>query len=482
MSSTRVASGLLLVFLATVSPLASQSTPDPAGFSVAMSRLELDLELDFEEGSLDGWVQLSISNLGESAVREVPLNVGRLMTVHRAAEVRPSGGTTILDFTQAVSVFTDSPKRQVNHLVVSLDRPLEPGATVEVRLDYGGYLVGYTETGSRYIQDRVDEAFSILREDAFAWPTLGTLSRRANRIAPRPDFDFTASVTVPDGHTVASGGRLAERTEESGRTTFRYESVGPVPFLNLPVARYALLEDEGVRVFHFPDDSVGAQRILESATRGLELLEDWFGPLTSEPELSVMEIPEMWGSQASLTAGIIQTADAFRDAGRMSQLYHELTHLWNAPDLDQPSARWNEGLATFLSLRMSSELDGWDGMGQDVERTAAGLVEASRGRTTLAQVPFIQYGEANATGLSYRVGYLMFYSLHRAMGEAAFDAALGDYYRRHIQIGGTFEDLMDLLRSVSSVELDQFFQTWVYTTDWFHQLAAGERVEDIGLR
>ncbi len=473
MRSPLTAPCILAVLLAAHDSAAAQAADD---FGLAMTRLELTLDLDYSDGSLAGWALYEIANLSSAGVAEIPFNLGRLMTVHAARG--PEGDT--LGFTQDVAVFIDSPRRQVNHVVVTLPRPLAPGAAVLLRLDYGGYLVGYTETGSLYIQDRVDEAFSILREDAFAWPTVGTLSRRTNRVAPRPDFAFTARVTVPETYTVASGGRLVEERTEDGQTTFVYESTAPAPFLNLPVAKYGIMQRAGVRVYHFPSDSVGALRVLEGATKGLGLLERWFGPLGTVPDLAVMEIPDRWGSQASLTGGIIQTADAFRDAGRMAGLYHELTHLWNAPDLDQPSARWNEGLASFLARRMASELDGWNGMEDDVRQATSRILAAATSTPQISDVPFIRYGEAGATDLSYRVGFLMFYALHRALGDERFDAALGGYYQDHRERGGTFEKLLERLQAHSPVDLSGFFRDWVYTTTWYDELRAGTRPEDIG--
>lgn len=51
----------------------------------------------------------------------------------------------------------------------------------------------------------------------------------------------------------------------------------------------------------------------EAITREMALLAKWFGPIDADPQLTVIEIPEDWGSQASVASGIIQTADAFRD-------------------------------------------------------------------------------------------------------------------------------------------------------------------------
>jgi len=476
MSSSRRAFRILPVLVALAAGHAPANAQADGGFAVAMTRIELTLDLDYDQGSLAGTASYELANLSAAPLTEVPFNLGRLMTVRSARG--PSGEA--LTFRQDVAVFEDSPKRQVNHVVVTLSRPLAPGETVRLELGYGGYLVGYTETGSIYIKDRVAADFSILREDAFAWPSLGTLNQRANRVAPRPDFTYTALITVPDAQTVASGGRLVERTTQEGRTTFTYESVAPVPFLNLPIAPYALLSDQGVRVYFFPEDSAGAHRVLRSATGGLELLARWFGPLGTTPDLAVMEIPEVWGSQASLTAGIIQTADAFRDPSRMTALYHELSHLWNAPDTDQPSARWNEGLATFLSERMAGELDGRNRLAENVARTTSRLLSSAEDNPVLAEVPFLRYGEAGASDLSYRVGFLMFYALFETLGADRFDAALGGYYQSHRERGGTFPELLDRIQSESPRDLSGFFDTWVHTTGWLDELRADTPVERIG--
>ena len=39
---------------------------------------------------------------------------------------------------------------------------------------------------------------------------------------------FIARVTVPEGHTVASGGRLVARTAQDGKVTFVYENDKPI--------------------------------------------------------------------------------------------------------------------------------------------------------------------------------------------------------------------------------------------------------------
>lgn len=442
---------------------------------VRQRSLDLRARLDYGEGALTGRALIVVENVSSDPAREVPLNLNRLMTV---SQVTDENGQP-LDFSQDVVTFVDQPRRQVNHVAVLLPAPMPPKGTATVIVDYAGFLVGYTETGSLYIRDRIDERFTILREDALAFPVAGLPSRRANRAAKRLDFNFEASITVPERLTVASGGELVRRTVDDGLATYVYRSTAPVPFLNLPIAEYGVREAQGIRVYHFPEDAAGAERVLERSLQALRLLGDWFGPLDSPPRFAIMEIPEGWGSQANLAGGIIQTADAFRAPDSLRELYHELSHLWNVPDTDRPSPRWNEGLAMFLQCRLAQELDGWDGMETYVERVADRLLEDTGSDPDYRDTPFVRYGEAALTDYSYDTGLLMFYVLQQVAGDPQLLEALGGYYRRYRKTGGSFEELVRHLSTATGLDLAALFDDWVYTTRWRDRLRGRQSMKSL---
>ena len=76
-------------------PIAAQA-PTPFGLDVL--HLELSLDLDHDEGSLQGWASYRIANRSDLPVSEIPFNLGRLLMV-RGAET-PGGET--LAFSQGV--------------------------------------------------------------------------------------------------------------------------------------------------------------------------------------------------------------------------------------------------------------------------------------------------------------------------------------------------------------------------------------------
>jgi aminopeptidase N len=468
--STRV----WIVVALLVSPIAI-SDRAAAAIALVQTFVNLELSLDYEEGTLTGTASLTLENTGAAPITQLPLQLGRLMEV---GEIFDEDGHAV-SYVQDVVRFEDWPQYQVNQVDVDLAPPIQPGNSRTITLRYSGLLVGYTESGMFYVQDHIDRDFTILRSEARAFPVVAVPSLRALRRAPQRDFSFGARITVPRGLTVATGVPELERVDSSDATTWVFRSQEPVPFLNIEIAPYQTLARGGVRVYYFPVDSLGAQTVMLAIDRALQLYEEWFGPLGREPEFNIIEIPEGWGSQASLTGGIIQTADAFRDRAHLVQLYHELAHLWHPRDLDRPAPRWNEGLAMFLQQRVAVQLDAAEALDTHMQAKASTLAEQLRESEALRTIPMIDYGKAEVTGFSYRTGMLLFYVLYELLGEDAFDALLRGYFEAFRDSGSTTHDFVDHVAGKSNIALRPVFDDWLFTTQWARRLTAGESLNEI---
>lgn len=453
--------GCLLGLLLSQSKVVASGVVPPRPSPFRQVDLQLTVALDYTEGRLSGRARIELENWSSTSASTASFMLNRLMSVSAARGANAKS----LRYRQEIVTFTDDPIRQVRQVLVALPRAVAPGQRAVVELAYSGYLVGSTETGSLYIQDRIDSAFTILREDALAFPVVGVPSWQDAKSIPRVGFTYAVSVTAPVGLTVASAGHLVERRPVGGGVEWRYRGERSVPFLNITVAPYLLMETEGVRLFHFPADSSDAARLLGHTERALTRLREWFGPLRDPPVVTIMEIPDGWGSQASLTGGIIQTAAAFHDTAHFGEIYHELSHLWNAPDLDRPSPRWNEGLASFLALRMARDLDGWTGLDSAIQASAAPLAARLR-ESQSASTPMLDYGRTGNTDLSYRVGRLLFYLLERLVGPEEFNGIVGGYYQHFAETGGTTEDFASFATSHSAHDLRPLFEDWLRTTNW----------------
>ncbi len=466
---------LLLLLACSLPPQGPPSTPPPSPIPRVVD-VGLELSVDFERHRISGSAAVTLVNTADTSISEISLLLNRLLSV---TTVRV-GGDAPLAVQQAVVAFGDFAKLRVAQAVITLATPLQPAESLTLHVVYGGAIAPYTETGMLYIQDHVDPEFTILRRDAYAFPLPGIPMIAALRAAPQYDFTYRATITAPSTHTVASGGQLVSRSPAGAMTRWVFTSVGSAPYLVVTIARYRMEDRNGVRLYYFPLDSLGAARVAARTQQALTTLERWFGRLPTPPQFALMEIPDGWGSQASLTGGIIQTEATFRDPDRLTELYHELTHLWNPVDLDTPSARWNEGLATFLMYRLADTLDGRE-LGAEVHRLLARLQDhISANPTTYSTVPFREYGITRKTDLSYRVGGLMFATLYQLLGSARFDRAYRTLFQTYVASGVTLANLRRTFTDQDAEgHLSQFFSDWLDTTQWVGAVREADSIRNL---
>jgi len=464
-----IAHAAILVVVAASS--ASSQSPEPW----VVRGVKYDVAIDYDSAKLAGAYTMELENWTTRPASRVAFALGRLMDVRRVLD----GAGHALRFEQHIRRFTDDPMRQVNQVAVVLPRPSAAGARVSLRVEYSGYVVPYTEIGWLYVKDHIDTAFTILRMDALAFPEIQGLNDAANRRRPRPDVPYEASVRVPSGYVVATGGSSRRTSNADGTVTWTYRSGKPSPFMNIAIARSDTLNVPGLKLFFFPADSAGARYLSQAGDKALRLYTEWFGRLRDEPTVTVTEIPDDWGSQASAVGGIIQTASAFRDTMQVGQVYHELAHLWNSGGgVESPSPRWNEGLSMFLQGLTQEKLNGWPGR-RDYTQRLIERVKARVARDSMVRaVPMLDYGKKGVTGLSYSVGAVMFAALYDLVGEQAFLRTFADLYRLY-PAGATTRDMVELAKRSSPVKLDAFFDDWVFTTRWTGVIVSSASLSEI---
>jgi hypothetical protein len=425
---------------------------------------DLNILVDYENEKIEATCGLTVENRFQHPVSRLPLVLYWLM---RVTSVKDEQGRQ-LDFSQQVVSYEDWDKFQANFIAVNLKSPIQPGARATLKIAYGGYLGGYTETGLSYVRDSINRDFSIIRPDCLAYPQVGVPSWSANRVAGLQAFDYTVRVTVPDSLTVANGGRLIERLAGEQQVTYVYKNILPAWRIDVAIASYNLLEEPslGLRVFYFKGDEAGARRVLEAMHNCLQLYAKWFGPLASRTDFTVIALPEGYGSQSDVTS-ILQTRDAFLNPEKLVQLYHELSHLWNVKSLDPlPSRFESEGLAMFLQYLTREELEGRTG---DLEAAAGRTFEALKKRCRenprLLEVPMIDYGREQLTDYSYTYGMLFFYVLSKVAGQEAMLQAVRSIYQSFYQTGATAKQFLEHLQTRLGLNLETFYQSWVFSNE-----------------
>ena len=450
-------------------------------FDVLSYALRLDLSFDESPppdspwrglfsvlNTLEGEAEITVRNASDAPLAEVPLLLNRMM---KATEVRVQGRPAT--FTQRLAELEGAETHHVRMVSVSLEQPLASGRQLRISLRYGGQLVGYPETGMLYVRETLDPDFTILRSETFCYPHVVPPRGDAVDFVQRHDrFDQRLEISVPEGHVVVTGGRSTGIESRNDRRVYSFESYEAASTIMAAVAPYRVVESSGHRIYHFAESGDGVEKLARKMDDALALYSAWFGPRRLKRGLVIAEIPRFFGSQAGPL--IIQTSDAFNDPSEYGQFYHELSHLWNAPDVDAEPSRWNEGLAIFLQAlveeRLGNEGSLDDGMSRAVERLRRGLEEDDR----VATIAMADYGREDMTDYSYATGALMFGLLHSVVGERRLLGFLGRYYQDAYEVGSTDRDFVDRLGVELGDRAAAITREWFSTTDFGERLAAAE--------
>jgi hypothetical protein len=457
---------LTLVLMLPVSGLMAQWEP---------LRYEMEMEIRYEENELAAGCLLTVRNTSGQSLETLPLRLYKLLEVR---QVRGQNGQS-LPFAQELTPIEGVPPWLVNAIRITLPDAIKPGEQTSVHISYAGTLEGYPEIMG-YVIDRIDESFTIIREDAMAYPGVGEPSLESLMGVIHHAYDYRVTLKVPEHLVVANGGNLVEKMTANGKTAYTYENIKPAWRMDFAVASYQVMESDGFRIFYFPSDGEGAETVMHSAKSALEQYTAWFGPLQGMEKFSLIQIPEGYGSQADVTS-ILQTADAFRpEQSAKTALYHELSHLWHPRENETSACRWNEGHATFMQYLAAETIDGGVGLVQRASSSsAARFARDCEPGSDCAGIPLVEYGAERMTDHSYTKGMVLFHVLYELIGEEAFLELFRENYRRHAGSGQTTEDLVALILEIPHPAMPRFVQEWFYGLESNDYLYAGKSVDEI---
>jgi hypothetical protein len=460
---------LLLLASATTSAATGQTGWTPEYY-------DMNIRIDFIAEKIFVECTVTVRNDFDRPSREIPLLLYRLLQVSSARDSRNAD----LPFLQQVVTVEGRPKLQVNSVLITLPEAIAAGEHYTLQLSYEGYIFGYTEGVGAYVREKIREPFTILRQDTYAYPHIGYPTHESGFAVIHYSFDYHVSVTVPEHMVVANVGELVSRTHSNGQTTYTYASIKPSWRMDFAVASYEILERDGIRVFHFPENREGALRILETAVRTLDLYAAWFGQLRDFKNFGIIQIPQGYGSQADVT-GILQTGDAFESSDNDDQLYHELSHLWHPMETEPfPPCRWNEGLATFMQYYTVQEMEGREGfIHRASDAIRRNFIHSCEQVPGCPETPLIEYGEKMMFRFSYTKGMILFHVLYELIGRETFFGLVGSYYREYHETGGATGDLTRMITDIGAPGLSRFVDEWFYGTESNVYLLGGMTVDEI---
>lgn len=335
-------------------------------------------------------------------------------------------------------------------LHVDLPSPVSMGQLVELTVEYGGAATLFDGLGLAF-KSSSGGLFAVTMAEpngAHVWFPCND----------RPDDKATLDLyaTVEDGRQVGANGALVSETLDAGMRTFHWQELHPL-------STYLVVMNAGdftrVDVGGAPVPLVGyfTSSGVTSGTAGLNLLpamfttfEDAFGqyPFDKYGHAEYPDFPYGGMEHQTLTTLHPGYLDSYW------VIAHELGHQWWG-DLVGP-ASWddlwlNEGFATY------SELIAY--YGKDRDSIGPSLPHSANWGRALNDPDYSYLFEY---GLVYARGAWTLHHLRSFLGEDAFWPALLYYRARHEGSSATSEDLKNDFEQSSGLDLDAFYDRYVY--------------------
>jgi hypothetical protein len=440
----------------------------------------VNVRFHLQEQQIDVVSSLSIRNDTKNPCDSIPFLLYRLLSVRYITD---SAGRP-LDFRQEVIQLSDQPSFQARDVVIRLAAPLKPGDSNRIVIAYSGFVFGYPEVMA-YVNDRIDESYSLLRPDALSYPVIANATFEDLMAADENRFSYRLSATVPKGYTAACGGYAAGRRDSAGTITFEFASQMPTWRMDLAVAQFATLRNPEVKlvVYCLPDDSAGARHILDASLQVVNLYSRMFGKPDHYQGYTIIEIPEGWGSQAG-DFYFLQTAAAFRDSAKIGEVYHEIGHSWNAvPSPDIKRCRYfDEAFASFFEPLAIRAFNGEQAFSSHMERLRQNFARRVNQDRQAFDTPIADYGKRELGRFSYTKGAWSLYVLYTMVGEKDFEAIIHSLVTEFHDRTVTFRDFQTLCEQVSHRNMAKFFSEWIYGIESSRLMIEDVPVSDMAKR
>lgn len=382
------------------------------------------------------------------------------------------------------------------HLHVALQRPVQPGAAVEIELQYWiqippimgrlGQHKGVTNLLNWY------PVLCVYREDA--WRPVPYIPWHQPWYNEAGIYDVV--LQLPGSHRVVTGGHVvSSATLADGRQSLQIHGTGLRDFtvVSSPHFRELTSESRGIpiRVLYLEDHIEHAQVLLKTAEESLATYSDWFGEYAYN-ELEITESHFGWNGNES--SGVVMIDSRIMDLPKAAARYveqlvsHEICHQWwySVVGTDGYHEPWmDEGLVTwFTQVRFEdkygkdSELLDLPGYGPfqfpnvQYRSFVHSGYQAYRGRGGHA-APLNSLDELghlhNLMSVVYDRGSRVTGMIQHRLGREQFFRFMRQLYADYRFRTLTAADYQRELEKFTGESWDAFFQTWLHSseeTDW----------------
>lgn len=283
-------------------------------------------------------------------------------------------------------------------------------------------------------------------------------------------------VTVPKNLTAVANGLLIETKEKGKKKIFHYSHKYPIAtyLIAFAVAPFEVIEDKcgKIPVIHhvFTEYMERAEFDFERTPQMIRCFSDLFGPYPFEKYGMVMAhgSPGMEHQTITFIPTIVVTGDRRVENG----VAHELSHHWwgNAVTITDFRDIWlKEGLCRYCEALWLERAEGAEARDYRVQQFRSYYFTYDNVRRNNGEEPLAIYPRDYQTEnlyrwrLTYSKSATVFHMLRWELGDKKFFKGLKKLYNDNLHgyVDGT--KLKNTMESVSGKDLDDFFQSWVYS-------------------
>lgn len=353
-------------------------------------------------------------------------------------------------------------------LTVQLDQAYNVGEVFQISVSYEGIPRSSGLKGFEFdVNNYGNPVVSTLSEPYLAqtwWPCKDDPSDKLDSVSIR--------ITVPNGYKAASNGLLVSTIQNPNNTvTYHWMEKYPITtyLISLAIADYAQFSDQfeyapgqfmPIDYWVYPQELSTAQTAFQKMPSMLQVYSDKFGLYPF--------VNEKYG-HAQFEWGGAMEHQTCTSIGRVSNNWetvyaHELAHQWFG-DLvtckDWGHIWLNEGFATFLEAVWIEAEYGKNAYHTYVNNYLSNMF-------SWAEDPIYRYNVNDPWYIFdrtvYTKGMWVLHMLRHVLGDSLFFQAMKQYPNApQFAFGAaTTEDFRDFCESVAGMDLDWFFQQWIY--------------------
>jgi len=283
-------------------------------------------------------------------------------------------------------------------------------------------------------------------------------------------------VTAPSRYTVISNGLKVEESllDDNRKLTHWKQSVPICTWLYvLGVAEFAVqyvdvFDGKSIQTWVYKQDrDAGFYDFAIPTKHTLEFYSDYVGPFAYEKLANIQSNSVGGGMEAASAIFYGDNSVTGKRTDRWRNvIIHEVAHQWfgNAvTEFDWDDVWLSEGFATYFTLLYREHAYGRDDF-------VAGLKEAKKRIFSFYEnnkdyrIVHDNLSDMSkvTTGQTYQKGAWILHMLRSQIGDDAFRMGIQSYYREHFNANATTADLKRHMEMSSGIELDTFFNQWLY--------------------